>query len=141
MYTTKIFRNSGRFNAETGTHDLEVFDARFNGRTFGAEQMKFLVDTLRHVRGQCKHEGVPFSWDRFNAATGSAENAAGFQQVIDTLTYLSKDVVGEVKYEFPIADFVPTAVGNGAWSNDILTPQSFRISSLIDVSLSPAIPV
>ena len=59
-------------------------------------------------------------------ATGDVnDNAMGYQYSIDTLTYLTKQVTMQKFYEVNFADFVPCAVGDGAWAADLVTNLTF----------------
>lgn len=63
---------------------------------------------------------------RFINANGSVDpTSLGFQIAIDTLTYIRKTVVEQHFYEVPFADFIPTVVGEGAFSQSILTNVTF----------------
>lgn len=55
-------------------------------------------------------------------ATGDIDQASlGFQIVSDTLTYLRKQIIEQKFYEIAPADYVPISVGEGAFSQSILT--------------------
>lgn len=62
----------------------------------------------------------------FNANGDVDTSGLGFQIAIDTLTYIKKQVTEQKFYEEPLADFVPIAVGEGAFSASILTNLSFN---------------
>ncbi len=49
----------------------------------------------------------------------------GFQIAIDTLTYIKKQVTTQKFYTVPFADFVPVAVGDGAFAQTLLTNLEF----------------
>ncbi len=49
----------------------------------------------------------------------------GFQIAIDTLTYIKKQVTTQKFYQVAIADFIPVAVGDGAFAASILTNLEF----------------
>jgi hypothetical protein len=53
------------------------------------------------------------------------QNSAGYQQVITTLTSVSKKLSEQRFYEIPWADFMPTVIGNGAFNRQILNWRSF----------------
>lgn len=52
-------------------------------------------------------------------------NDLGYEIPITTLTALSKRVVEQKFYEIRPSDYIPVAVGNGAWATEILTYTSF----------------
>jgi hypothetical protein len=108
---TIINRDTGRFN-DRGAPVIE------------AEPMR---DTrgLSIFRGGRMENGC---WDRFNATGDSPENGAGYFRAIDTLTFIKKQVSEQKFYEFDINEIVPIAVGDGAFSDDILTYRSYSNS-------------
>jgi hypothetical protein len=62
-------------------------------------------------------------------ATGDINaDAMGYQIVLDTLTYIKKQVTEQVFYEINFPDFVPTAVGDGAFSAALLTNLTFAVA-------------
>jgi hypothetical protein len=63
-----------------------------------------------------------------NANGDVSSQSTGYQIAIDTLTYLRKEVSKQVFYEVPFADYVPVAVGEGAFAQNILTNLSFSNS-------------
>lgn len=65
---------------------------------------------------------------RQNAVGDSVDTATGYQIAIDTLTYLKKEVSEQKFYEVAFADFVPLVVGDGAFSQSILTNREFSVS-------------
>lgn len=50
----------------------------------------------------------------------------GFQIAIDTLTYIKKQVTSQKFYQVAPADYVPVAVGDGAFAQNILTNLEFN---------------
>lgn len=60
-----------------------------------------------------------------NANGDISSTAMGFQIALDTLTYIRKQVVTQKFYEIDIASQVPVAVGEGAFSQSILTNLEF----------------
>jgi hypothetical protein len=66
---------------------------------------------------------------RFNAAASTAQEATGYQILIDTMTYIKQQEARQVYYELGgkrPSDFVPVAVGDGSWSASILTRRTFN---------------
>lgn len=61
----------------------------------------------------------------FNANGDVSGTATGFQIAIDTLTYIRKQVTDQKFYEVDIAKAIPLSVGEGAFSQNILTNLSF----------------
>ena len=100
---------------------------RFNDRGAPIIEAEPMSDTrgLSIFRGGRMENGC---WDRFNAIGDSAENGAGYYRAIDTLTYIKKQVSEQKFYEFDINEIVPIAVGDGQFSDDILTYRSFSNS-------------
>jgi len=64
---------------------------------------------------------------RLNAAGDIADSATGYQIVIDTLTYIKKQISEQKFYEVAPADFVPVAVGDGAFAANILTNRTYQV--------------
>lgn len=56
-----------------------------------------------------------------NAAGDINETSLGYQIAIDTLTFIKKQITEQKFYEVAPADYVPIAVGDGAFSQNILT--------------------
>ena len=73
-------------------------------------------------RGGRMENGV---WDRWNATGDSPQSGAGYFRAIDTLTYIKKQVSEQKFYEFDVEEIVPTVIGDGAFSDDIMTYRSF----------------
>ncbi|MDE3073906.1 MAG: DUF2184 domain-containing protein [Chloroflexota bacterium] len=66
---------------------------------------------------------------RFNAAAATAEQATGYQILTDTLTYIKQQESTQTYYELggkKPSDFVPVAVGEGAWAGNILTRRVYQ---------------
>jgi len=64
-------------------------------------------------------------FDRNNAVGDVADTATGYQIAIDTLTYIKKQVSDQKFYTVAPADFIPVVVGDGAFSDQILTNRSY----------------
>lgn len=64
-------------------------------------------------------------FDRNNAVGDVADVATGYQIAIDTLTYIKKQTSDQKFYEEAPADFIPTVVGEGAFSNQLLTNRTY----------------
>jgi hypothetical protein len=61
-----------------------------------------------------------------NRATGEIKkNSLGYQQLITTLTAVSKKVSEQKFYEIAFADYVPVVVGNGAFQRSILNWRTY----------------
>lgn len=65
---------------------------------------------------------------RLNAAGDTADSATGYQIAIDTLTYIKKQVSEQKFYEVAPADFLPVAVGDGAFAAKILTNRTYSVA-------------
>ena len=65
---------------------------------------------------------------RLNAAGDTADSATGYQIVTDTLTYIKKQISEQKFYEVPIADFIPLAVGDGAFAASLLTNRTYQVA-------------
>lgn len=55
-------------------------------------------------------------------------NALGFEIDITTLTTIQKKVTMQKFFEIAPADYMPVRVGNGAWSDQLLTYRSFSLA-------------
>lgn len=63
--------------------------------------------------------------DLMNANGDVNSDAMGYQIAIDTMTYIKKGVTEQLFYEVNVADYMPIAVGEGAFSANILTNLEF----------------
>lgn len=54
-------------------------------------------------------------------------NGLGFEIDITTLTTIMKDITEQKFFEIAPADYIPLKVGDGAWSTNLLTYQSFSL--------------
>ena len=117
-----LLRPTGRFN-EAGREICEP---------------QFL--TNRHTAG--KQLVVDGRLDtRYNAAAATAENATGYQILIDTMTYIKQQESTQTYYELgnfglTPSSFVPIAVGDGAWASNILTRRTYLNSGDWEASLT-----
>ncbi len=64
-------------------------------------------------------------YDRNNAVGDVADLATGYQIAIDTLTYIKKKTTDQKFYKEPPADYMPVVVGEGAFSNQLLTNRTY----------------
>lgn len=60
-----------------------------------------------------------------NANGDVSSTGLGFQIAIDTLTYIKKQVTEQKFYQVAIADYLPVAVGDGAFAQNLLTNLQF----------------
>jgi hypothetical protein len=65
---------------------------------------------------------------RLNGVGDTADSATGYQIVIDTLTYIKKQVSEQKFYEVAPADFIPVSVGDGAFAANILTNRTYQVA-------------
>jgi hypothetical protein len=95
--------------------------------SFGEEEKEPIFLSTRHTQGKSVYrrgrmeDGLDL---RYNAAGDSVENASGYQILIDTMTYIKQQESKQTYYElagYKPSDFVPIAVGDGAWASNILT--------------------
>ena len=76
-----------------------------------------------------KFNAKGFSGLSLRNASGDINQASqGFQIAIDTLTYIKKAVTDQKFYEVAPADYVPIAIGEGAFSQNILTNLTINAS-------------
>ena len=61
----------------------------------------------------------------FNANGDVDVTSFGFQQAMDRLTYIRKETVEQKFYEVAPADYIPVSVGEGAFSQSMLTNLTF----------------
>ena len=66
--------------------------------------------------------------DRLNAVGDVADIATGYQIAIDTLTYIKKQVSQQKFYRVAPADYIPVVVGEGAFSQQLLTNRSYEMA-------------
>ena len=62
-------------------------------------------------------------------------NDTGISQVIDTLTYVSGKLVEQKFYEIPFEDYVPTVLGEGAFSDEMLYYTNYADSEGFETGL------
>lgn len=55
-------------------------------------------------------------------------NSAGYQYVIDTLSYIRQNVIEQKFYQIAVADYFPVDVGEAAWSDEIVQNKSYQIA-------------
>ena len=119
-----LFRSTGRINDAGDDIKEPVFlDAR---HTAGKSL---------YVRGNIEN-GLDL---RYNAAGASPENASGYQILIDTMTYIKQQESKQTYYELAgmkPSDFVPIAVGDGAWASNILTRRTYMNAGDFESSLT-----
>lgn len=65
---------------------------------------------------------------RLNATGDTADAATGYQIVIDTLTYIKKQISEQKFYTVAVADFLPLVIGDGAFAANILTNRSYSVA-------------
>lgn len=69
-----------------------------------------------------RHNARSLSGLTIRNATGDIDQTTlGYQIAIDTLTFIKKQITEQKFYEIAPADYVPIAVGDGAFSQNILT--------------------
>lgn len=105
----------GALKKEETVRNNEIFAPEFLGHTNGRSVF---------VNGD-RNNGLDI---RQNAVGDSVETATGYQIVIDTLTYIKKQVTEQKFYEVAPGDFIPVVVGDGAFSQNILTNRTFSVS-------------
>lgn len=65
---------------------------------------------------------------RYNAAGDTADVATGYQVALDTLTYISNQISRQKFFEVAPADYLPLAVGEGAFADTLLFGRSYSTS-------------
>jgi hypothetical protein len=109
-----LFRNTGRLNSA------------------GQEEREPIFLSNRHSQGLSLFaNGNPANGLdlRLNAAATGPENATGYQILIDTMTYIKQQESTQTYYELggkKPSDFIPIAVGDGAWAGSILTRRVYQ---------------
>lgn len=76
---------------------------------------------------------------RVNSAAASPQDATGYQILMDTMTYIKQQESAQVYYDLmgkKPSDYVPIAVGDGAWAADILTRRTYGNSGDFEASLT-----
>jgi hypothetical protein len=121
-----LLRNTGRFNAA--------------GQEIKEPQFLTNRDTARLslFKNADQTNGLDL---RLNAAASTAQEATGYQILIDTLTYIKQQESTQTYYELgrfgsKPSDFVPIAVGEGAWSGSILTRRVFNNTGDFDAGIT-----
>lgn len=89
------------------------------------KKSKILGKTLKNAK-----LGLPTivggKYTLLNANGDIDPSSAGFQYIIDTLTYIRSQVIEQKFYEIAPADFVPVDVGEGSWMDDIVQNLTFN---------------
>lgn len=63
-----------------------------------------------------------------NAAGDIDPAGSGYQYAIRTLSYIRSQIIDQIFYEIPIADYMPVEVGEGSWSEEIVQNLTFNNS-------------
>ena len=111
-----LFRNTGRLNEQ----GQEIREPMFLANRHTAHKSLFV-------------NGDPANGldRRLNTAAATAEQATGYQILIDTMTYIKQLESKQTYYELGSfglkpSDFVPIAVGDGSWASQILTRRVYQ---------------
>lgn len=76
--------------------------------------------------------------DRLQKDVNKIANASGFKVDIDTLTEIKAEVVKQKFYEVAPSGFMPVVVGEGAWSDELLTYKSGSVADPFEAGLIAA---
>lgn len=109
-----FFRNTGRLNS-AGIEEREP--------TFLSNRQTQGLSLWNNGRPE---DGLDL---RLNAAATGPQNATGYQILIDTMTYIKQQESTQTYYELggkKPSDFIPVAVGEGAWAGSILTRRVYQ---------------
>lgn len=91
--------------------------------------------SLKHTNGRSiyvngdRENGLDM---RSNAVGDSAEGATGYDIATSTLSFIKKKVSNQKFFEFDISEVVPVAVGDGAFSAQILTNRSYSVGATFE---------
>lgn len=105
---------------------------RLNSAGVEEKEPIFLNNRITSGKSLYKRGDIANGLDlRMNAAGDSPDNATGYQILIDTMTYIKQQQSTQSYYELGAfglkpSDFVPIAVGDGAWSSSILTRRVYQ---------------
>jgi hypothetical protein len=80
------------------------------------------------LKKEYKFSGSLRGLELFNANGDVAATDLGYQIAIDTLTYVKKEVIQQKFYEVNIPDYIHVAIGEGAFSQNLLQRISFNTS-------------
>lgn len=85
------------------------------------------IQYVQNARGEAEANAIRSTQglSLLNANGDVNSTGMGFQIAIDTLTYIKKQVTTQKFYSVPIADFIPVAVGDGAFASTLLTNLEF----------------
>lgn len=67
----------------------------------------------------------PFLNTRLMNQGDIAPGTSGFNYVIESLSYIRSQIIDQIFYEIPIADFMPVDVGEGAYAEEIVQNLTF----------------
>lgn len=93
-----------------------------DNQVLAPEEMRSVSQKQSVYKNGRLEEGID---SRLNAVGDVADTATGYQIAIDTLTYIKKQVTDQKFYQVAPADYLPVVVGDGAFSQQILTNLSF----------------
>ncbi len=88
------------------------------------------MNTIRYrTNGKGEREAEPVKSTQglslFNASGDINDQSTGFKYSIDTMAFIKAEITEQKFYTVPFADYIPTAVGRGNWSDQIFTNVSF----------------
>ena len=120
MRTIQYIKTGKRFDRQHLPTDVRLNDkGEIEGSDYAARDGELLVASA--IKGTSGLEVL-------NATGDVNADAMGYQIAIDTLTYIKKQVTMQKFYEVNFADYIPTAVGDGAFSANLLTNLTFSVA-------------
>jgi len=88
---------------------------------------KIFYDTIKNEKGGPQEVILSPREARMAAYWDRVANALGFDVAITTLTTIAKKITEQKFYQVAPADFVPIRVGEGAWSDQIMTYRDYSL--------------
>jgi hypothetical protein len=110
---------SGIYSIAKDKSDGSIFAAGLIGATLIKPKNKIIGKQFNNSKGNMAGLGII---DRlFCNSNGAIDpTAAGYQVLIDTLSYIRSEVIEQSFYEIPIADYMPVDIGEAAWGSEIV---------------------
>lgn len=126
MHRSVFYRGTGRILNHRG--ELATLRKEIHPDIILRNNEVFVPEFLEDTRGRSIHPNgdVTAGIDcRLNATGDTADVATGYQIATDTLTYVSRQLSQQKFYTVAPADFLPIAVGEGAYSASALFNRSY----------------
>jgi hypothetical protein len=96
---------------------------------------KLFYDTIKNADGSRMEVVLNERESRVANYLQRVANALGYDVAITTLTSIAKKITEQKFYQVAPADFVPVRVGEGAWSDQIMTYRDFSMADSFETGI------